>query len=132
VLLADGDATTRSALSRALMVRGYRALSARDAMEADALLRAAGGPIHLLVTDIVLPDGSGLDLSLRLLRKFPALKTLFVSRDCNGVIFLDQTIASRTGFLAKPVSVPSFLSTVADMVAPESARPGQRQYGGVV
>src|SRR5207244_2005122 len=74
VLVAEDEEAVRLIIAKALEARGYRVLSARDGTE--ALELAAGhGRIDLLVTDVVMPDMNGRELSQRCTEARPHLST---------------------------------------------------------
>ena len=79
VLLVDDEDGVRRLMHSCLQREGYRLLQARDAEEAERIAKACPGPIHVLVTDVVMPGMSGLQLAARLRPLRPEMKTLFVS-----------------------------------------------------
>lgn len=81
VLVADDEPVVLHCVAEALRESGYRVLEARGGEEALALARAHGGPIHLLLTDITMPDLMGPDLAVRLRSGRPELRVLFMTAD---------------------------------------------------
>jgi hypothetical protein len=79
VLLVDDEDAVRRLMHGCLQREGYQLLQARDAEEAERIAKACPGPIHVLVTDVVMPGMSGLQLAERLKPLRPEMKTLFVS-----------------------------------------------------
>ncbi len=79
VLLVDDEDGVRRLMHGCLMREGYQLLQARNAEEAERIAKNCSGPIHVLVTDVVMPGMSGLQLAERLKPLHPAMKTLFVS-----------------------------------------------------
>jgi len=79
VLLVDDEDGVRRLMHGCLKREEYQLLQARDAEEAEAIAGACDGPIHVLVTDVVMPGMSGLQLAERLKPRRPEMKTLFVS-----------------------------------------------------
>ena len=100
ILLVEDDESVLKMADRQLQASGYRVLTARDADEALRRLDEADGPVHLLVTDVVLPGISGPGLAQRLAARIPGLKVLFLSG------YQDETLA-RHGFLGED---PALLS----------------------
>jgi len=78
VVLVDDEDGVRRLMHSCLQREGYQLLQARDAEEAERVAKACPGPIHVLVTDVVMPV-SGLKLADRLKPLRPEMKTLFVS-----------------------------------------------------
>jgi signal transduction histidine kinase len=101
-LVAEDDRDIREIARRGLEASGYRVYTARGVEEALAMAATATGPIHLLVTDMAMPGGSGQALAERLLVTFPALKIIFISG------YFDDTFADPpvpgAYFLQKPFS----------------------------
>ena len=79
VLIAEDDPQLRQLTGRILRECGYEVLVAEDGEEALELARRAGRRVEILVTDMVMPDMSGLQLADQLLRNLPDLKVLCVT-----------------------------------------------------
>ncbi|MGO9229946.1 MAG: response regulator [Bryobacteraceae bacterium] len=122
VLLVDDEDAVRRLMRGCLKREGYQLLEACDAEEAERVAKACPGPIHILVTDIVMPGMSGLELAERLKPLRPAMKTLFVS-GCG------QDESRMAGvppgeLLAKPFDVPELAWRVRALLQrpPDPAR----------
>src|ERR1700674_1716947 len=74
VLVADDDSGVRKLASRILRTSGYAVLEAASGTEALVVARAWHGRIHLLVTDVAMPETSGWDLARRLQDERPGLE----------------------------------------------------------
>jgi two-component system cell cycle sensor histidine kinase/response regulator CckA len=79
VLVVDDEAGIRTLVQRALEPHGYRVLSAGDGMEALSLVAGHKAPLHLLITDIVMPKMGGRELVKRLSAIRRDLPVLFLS-----------------------------------------------------
>jgi PAS domain S-box-containing protein len=110
VLLVEDDAAIRGIVRRALARAGYRVLDAGSA--GDALQIARGEPgIHALVTDVVLPERNGWDLSREVARGRPGLRVLFMSgyaAQPTGEALLPDGVP----FLAKPFTPDDLLRSL--------------------
>jgi PAS domain S-box-containing protein len=84
ILLVEDEDPVRGALRRMLVARGYEVLEAFDPHEAMRIVKQHGRPIDLLVSDIVMPLMSGLELADHLLEGQPGLRILFVSGYADG------------------------------------------------
>ena len=113
ILLADDDPGVRSLARRVLAQCGYTVLEATRGSEAVEIARGHTGPIHLLVTDVVMPQLSGHETAERVRETHPGLKTLFVSGYPEGA-------RGRTdgpcAFLQKPFSVRTFTRKVREVL----------------
>jgi CheY-like chemotaxis protein len=83
---------------------GYTVLTASTPGEAIRVALAYGGIIHLLVTDVVMPEMNGLDLAKNLLTSHPALKRLFMSGYTADVIAHHGVLDEGVHFIQKPFS----------------------------
>jgi CheY-like chemotaxis protein len=79
VLLAEDEDTLRALVRDILVSNGYRVIEARNGAEALQLARNCPGEIHLLITDLVMPQLSGQELARRLAPERPELKILYMS-----------------------------------------------------
>jgi CheY-like chemotaxis protein len=79
VLLADDDIVIRETLAEALRAKGYRVIAAANGQAALESLDLLPGPIDVLLTDLMMPRMSGIELARRLLARQPGLKLLFMS-----------------------------------------------------
>ena len=79
VLVVDDHDANRALIRRILSRAGHRVVEAADTAGALALVEAAGGPPHVLLTDLVLPGASGSELAARLRAQTPDLPVVFVS-----------------------------------------------------
>jgi CheY-like chemotaxis protein len=112
VLLVEDEDSVRALLREVLGRQGYSVLEACDGRAALAVAGAHAGPIHLLVTDCVLPHVAGTELARRLRDRFPALKVLYVSGYPPAEADLPAGGDAATAFLEKPFT-PAALTTVA-------------------
>ena len=103
LVVEDEPALLRLSL-RTLETLGYRVLTAATADEALAIVGAGREPVHLLVTDVVLPGMNGKHLAERLTARNTNLKCLFVSGYPNGAMGHDGVIDEHVHFLQKPYS----------------------------
>jgi len=79
ILLVEDDGTIRDVTLRMLIHEGYRVTAAADAEEALAIFDREHGDFHLLLSDVVLPGKSGLELALALQDRKPELRILLAS-----------------------------------------------------
>jgi CheY-like chemotaxis protein len=83
---------------------GYRVLAAGTPGEALRLAKYNSGEIDLLLTDVVMPEMNGRDLSKRLLSLYPGLKRVFMSGYTANVIAHHGEIDEEVHFIQKPFS----------------------------
>jgi two-component system cell cycle sensor histidine kinase/response regulator CckA len=109
VLLVEDDPDVRRVLGRILERSGYHVLVAADGPEAVERASRAVGPIHLLVTDIVMPGMSGPKLYRQLVEGRRGLKVLYVSGHTQEESVRDLSVSVDAAFLQKPFP-PSLLA----------------------
>jgi two-component system, cell cycle sensor histidine kinase and response regulator CckA len=112
VLLVEDEDAVRSLSRRILQARGYTVLEARDGREGLSIALQFSGPIHLLVTDVIMPHMNGPQLADRLMPLRPRLKTLFMSG------YTDETLkfeADRS-FLQKPFTPAGLARKVREVL----------------
>jgi DNA-binding response OmpR family regulator len=105
-------------MHRFLEREGYQLLEARNAAEAEAIAQVYLEPIHVLVTDVLLPGMTGLQLDARLKALRPAMKTLFVSGYRHDVVEADGLSRGDLNLLPKPFPAAEFVRRVHLLLAP--------------
>ncbi len=122
LLLVDDEEHIRELASITLESRGYTVLSAPNAEEAVLLAQKHGYDLRAMVTDIVMPGMSGLELAQVVSRILPRLPILFVSGHGNDAISPKVLGSERTDFLQKPYRGEELAAKVGDIL--NRFRPG--------
>ena len=102
VLLAEDDQGVRRIAREFLKMNGYQVLEAGNATEAIRIARECTGPIHLLLTDIVMPGLKGEELVERVMSIRPDLKVLYMSAYTEDAVVNLGILAPGTNFIEKP------------------------------
>jgi two-component system, cell cycle sensor histidine kinase and response regulator CckA len=102
ILLVEDEEMVRGLASRVLKKAGYAILEAANGAEALKLCEDRKGPIDLLVTDVVMPNVGGRELSERILKLRPGLKVLFLSGYTADAVIRQGVLAHGVEFLEKP------------------------------
>jgi len=116
ILLVEDDGLIRSLAEQILVGRGFRVLSAEGGSEALELASAETSPIDLLLTDIVMPGTSGVDLGQRLLRQHPSMKILYMSGYSDSLVFRYGLFRDRSSLLRKPFSAEDLERKVRELL----------------
>lgn len=116
ILLAEDENTLRRAAAQALQRCGYTVLTASGAAEALAIAERYAGVIHLLVTDVVMPEVSGPELFERLRPSRPDLKVLFTSGYLPDQISRHSATVLEGRFLAKPFTMADLAAQIRTML----------------
>lgn len=115
ILVVDDDDPVRVMLARLLRTHGYTVLQAAHANEARAVL--ASQPVDLVVSDIVMPGESGIELRRAMLEQLPGLPFILISGySAEGPAeFAART--PHTVFVQKPFAAEQFLALVETTLA---------------
>jgi two-component system, cell cycle sensor histidine kinase and response regulator CckA len=116
VLLVEDEPEVRSLVQRILKTQGYTVVTAANPDEALAIAREFRGPIQLMVTDVVMPGMSGLQLAERLNPTRPDMKVLFVSGYTNDAIGHQGVLDPGTAFLQKPFTPNALARKVREVL----------------
>jgi two-component system, cell cycle sensor histidine kinase and response regulator CckA len=126
ILLTEDDTALR-VLARVALVRlGYQVLEAADADEALLLAARYSGPIHLLLTDVVMPKVSGRELAERLAAVRPDTRVLFMSGYTDDTVVRHGVLAAGIAFLQKPITPQSLARKVREVLDAPEDRPRAR------
>ena len=102
ILLVEDETEVRALARESLEAFGYTVLEARTPEEALSAFQAHPGPIHLLLTDVVMPQMSGRVLADRLVAARPSLKVVFMSGYTSNAIVHHGVLDEGTAFVQKP------------------------------
>jgi PAS domain S-box-containing protein len=117
ILLVEDDDGVSRFLSGTLRRSGYQVLVASHPAAAIALVEASTDPIHLVITDVVLPGGTGLELVLDLAELRPGLPALYISGYADGVLADQSTVPKASHFLQKPFSAADLLTRIRQILS---------------
>ena len=112
ILLAEDEEGVRESAAEMLRILGYTVLPTRDGPEAIALAASHTAPIHLLLTDVIMPGMNGAQLRDALLARSPTLKVLFMSGYAGSVISSQGVLAPGTHFIQKPCTMQALAEAV--------------------
>ena len=104
VLLVEDEATVRRLARRVLDKHGYTVIEAQNGADALAVAAKHEAPIHLLLTDVIMPVMNGKELHEQLLAVRPDLKVLYMSGYTDNVIAHHGILERDVFFLEKPFS----------------------------
>jgi two-component system, cell cycle sensor histidine kinase and response regulator CckA len=105
VLLVEDEQAVRCATAEFLRLQGYNVIEAKDGLDALSLARERSGIIHLLITDVVMPNMSGGELARELARVRPDTKSLFVSGYAGKTVLDHKVVDLESNFLQKPYTL---------------------------
>ena len=121
ILLTDDQAGVRAPLRRILEESGYRVIEAGGGEEALAVAGRLDGPIHLLLTDIVMPGMSGVELARKLGESRAKMKVLFMSGFSPEAVATQGKLLPGSSFLSKPFTATALIDRVQETLGAPAA-----------
>jgi PAS domain S-box-containing protein len=116
VLLVEDEESILNVSKIALEHFGYTVLSARIPGDALDIINRHGGPIHLLITDLVMPGMNGKELAEEIEKREPDIKVIFMSGYTGNAIAHRGILESNVHFLPKPFSINSLAQKVREVL----------------
>jgi len=115
----------RNLAAHVLRRYGYHVVDTGDAEEALEMARDFKEPIHLLVSDVIMPKLNGRELYHRLRRFHPETRVLYMSGYTDNVISHHGVLDDGIHFIQKPFSVQVFTAKVRQVLADAEDLPGE-------
>ena len=116
MLVVEDDPLVLKMTARMLAGQGYTVLAAGTPAEAVRLAGEPGADIHVLLTDVVMPDMNGRHLAAKLLALYPHLKHVFTSGYTSDVIAHHGLLDEDVHFLQKPFSVSDLAAKIREVL----------------
>ncbi|WP_456432193.1 ATP-binding protein [Thermosulfuriphilus sp.] len=116
ILVVEDEEWVRNLIVEVLTAQGYQVLSAEDGHQALMLAENHSGPIHLIVSDIVMPGLKGPELVKKLRQTRPDMAALLISGYPKDSFNLEAMGLSRISFLPKPFVTKDFLLRIREIL----------------
>jgi CheY-like chemotaxis protein len=116
ILVVEDEDAVRQLVSRVLEKRGYTVLLAAAPNEAAEISQREKQPIHLLISDVVLPQMSGRALSKQIVSNQPGIKVLYMSGYTDNAIVHHGVLDPGTPFLQKPFTPDALARKVREVL----------------
>jgi two-component system, cell cycle sensor histidine kinase and response regulator CckA len=122
VLLTEDEMLVREVAARILIAAGHQVLEAKDGEDALEVARRHPGPIHLLITDLVMARLGGLELAKRLAAERTGLRVLFISGYSWEAALPFTDPGAGVDLLQKPFAGEALVAAVARLLAGPAPR----------
>jgi two-component system, cell cycle sensor histidine kinase and response regulator CckA len=116
VLVVEDEAAIRQLTNLILQKAGYTVLLAESPVAAERIAVSHSGPIHLMLTDVVMPGMRGPELAERLLRLRPDLRVLYMSGYTDNAIAHHGFLDAGTEFLQKPFTPLGLMQKIREVL----------------
>jgi two-component system cell cycle sensor histidine kinase/response regulator CckA len=116
VLLAEDQEGIRHLLRDYLLTAGYLVLLAENGEQAMRIARDHRGAIDLLVTDVMMPGATGVEVAQSLAARWPAMKIVFISGYARDLVNGMERVPEGARFLPKPFTKGELLRNVSDLL----------------
>ena len=123
ILLVDDDADVRAFVGNLLQQEGYLVLEASGGREALRICAQYEGPLHLLLTDVQMPDMSGPELVPQALALRPHLPVLYMSAQSSEAFHVLLNGQPAWPFIHKPFAPEVLAQKVRDLLGPSTQGP---------
>jgi PAS domain S-box-containing protein len=124
VLLVEDEDGVRLLLARTLEDLGYAVLTASRPSQALALAESHAGPLHLLITDVVMPEMTGRQLAEKILARRPETRLVFMSGYAEDAVVRDDIVRRGLPFLHKPITETDLGTLVREVLEAKVASGG--------
>jgi len=104
-----------------LEAKGYTVIEAENGEVGLRLAEAHTAPIHMVITDVVMPGMGGRELAKRLLESRPQAKVLYLSGYTEDAIVQQGVLETETAFLQKPFTLQALSRKVREVLRGEQA-----------
>lgn len=123
LLIVEDEPAVRKFMRIALERHGYRVLDAKDGTDAIQAAERHDGPIHLLLTDVVMPGLGGREVAKRVQARHPETRVLYLSGYTDDAVVRHGVVESIDAFLQKPFTPSSLAKKVRDVLDGSQTKP---------
>jgi PAS domain S-box-containing protein len=124
ILLTEDEAGVRGYVRHILERHGYRVAEASNGLEASDVLHRYSGPIHLLLTDVVMPEIGGVELAAQFATIYPGVPILYMS-GYNDRLWMQSETA--VNFIQKPFASSELLERIRELLDARREAAEERQ-----
>jgi two-component system cell cycle sensor histidine kinase/response regulator CckA len=118
ILLVEDELAVRTLVRDVLLAHGYTVLEARHGRDALRISERHSGPIHLMLTDVVMPEMSGRELAKRLVTLRPTMPVIYMSGYTDTAVVHHGVLDPGTTFLQKPFTPDALVRKIQQVLDP--------------
>ena len=116
VLVVEDEAMVRDLVCETLAAYGYKVLEAQNGKDGLQRVSDYQEPIHLLLTDVIMPEMDGRELYQNVVATHPAMKVMYMSGYTDDVIVHHGILEEGINFLQKPFTVHGLIQKVRQVL----------------
>lgn len=116
ILVVEDEAAVRSVVVSVLSNLGYQVLAAQDGASAMWAAARHQHPIHLLITDMVMPQMGGREVATALTAQIPDLRVIYMSGFTSDTVIRQRAVAGDVAFLQKPFTSAALAQKVREVL----------------
>lgn len=116
ILIVEDEPEIMQITTKLLTHFGYNIFSTNNPLEAIKIVEENKGEIKLLITDVIMPDMNGMDLSKKIITIDPQIKILFMSGYTANIIENRGALDEKTNFIQKPFPIEDLLRKIASIL----------------
>ena len=130
ILVVEDSRAVRDVIVRGLISAGFNVIEACHGADAMAVMEKHNAPIHLVLTDVVMPEMSGVDLVTHLRDWYPAIRVLFMSGYSQHAVETYGVMVSNTDLLQKPFELHQLTARIRRLLdePPHSLPPAASRW----
>ncbi len=128
ILVVEDEEAVREVIERILTLGGYIVLCAANATVAEAMFHARQDEIALLVTDVVMPGGNGVELAQRLCAQAPALRIIYMSGYHDNPVLHEATRTADVVLLRKPFTMAQIFHAIHEALDDLPEKAGSHEH----
>ena len=129
ILVAEDSESLREISTQYLQSLGYTVLDAMSGKNALRRAKEFDGPIHLLITDVVMPEMSGPELADQIALARPQIKVLFTSGYTDDIIARQGVLNPACAFIPKPYRPKALAQKVREVLGTAEKRAEGTEHG---
>ncbi len=129
ILLVEDEDMLRRLVRETLEREGYTVLDAANPAEAQRICHTFKGPIHLMVTDVIMPKLNGRELAERVARMHPEMRVLYMSGYTDSAVVANGVLQGAMPFLQKPFTPTALARKVREMLDTANGEKTRRAGG---